>query len=417
MNKKYIIEVCSSLLIALIFAIITYWTMNFQIPISSEKVQLQFFEALRQYYWPQKSSNMEESVILIDTHYDQQFLMEKEIPDMTPIGLVPATDREKLLKCLEILKRKNDYKYILLDIFLDKAVQQDSDSTLFKTIASMPRIVIAKPQDIPLAAPCLEPKSGTVQYKIALWENDFVKYPFTYKGEKSLPLMMYEDITNRTITKKGPFYWDNGLARNCVILTYDNLDFNELTYLGGTEDFTINDALKDSEGKYILIGDFVDDLHNTFIGKIPGTLINFNAFLSLYHGHHIFGFGIILFIIFIFAIPIYLKITNHRIPAHLIKDILQISVIKRNVLHIKEIMTKRKKKKIYEFLRKTCLFLYIILSKLFSSWVGYPLYLTIVCFFTYIVFNEAYDILITTTLFYIFNIIWDAFRKINIKTE
>ena len=41
------------------------------------------------------------------------------------------------------------------------------------------------------------------------------------------------------------------------------------------------------QNKYILIGDFENDRHNTYLNKQPGTLILFNAYLHLHHHRHI----------------------------------------------------------------------------------------------------------------------------------
>ena len=416
-KAKFFTEICISVLIAGFFLFITYWTMNYQIPISAEKAKLQFFEAYRLSHWPREDSNLTDSVIMIDTHYDQQFVMEKDPYSSLENGLVPVVDREKLLRCLEYLKQRKEYKYILLDIFFDKAVRQDADSTLYKTIASMPRLLLAKPQDIPIADPCLAPKTGRVQYKTALWENDFVKYPFSYEGEKSLSLMMYEDKTGRTIKKWGPLYWDKGLARNSIILTYPNVDLDERSFLGGSDDYPIEEVLKDACGKYILIGDFEDDLHNTFLGEIPGTLINFYAFLALFHGHHKIGIGMFFSLLLVFAIPVYLKISNYRIPKRIYYFIRKYNLVNRIISFLKDILCKPKKNRLFEVIRSILYFSYVILSKLFSSWIGYPLYLTIVCLYTYVVFNEAYDIFITTLLFYLLNVIWDSYQEYLTKSN
>lgn len=405
--KKNILEIGGSIILATVFFLITYFVMNWSVPVSAEKAKLQMFEAFRQNYWPDEESSMTDSVIMIDTHYDQKFVLEHEIGSSNlPIGQVAVADREKLLSCLEYLKKRNDYKYILLDIFLDEAVRQDSDSSLYNTIASMPRIVIANPRNLPISDTCLISKAGVVQYSIALWENDFVKYPFFYKEEKSMPLVMYEDIAKRTINEYWPFYVDGGLARNSVILTSENVDIRKRAYLGGVEDYLLEDFLEDegTKGKYILIGDFVDDLHNTFLGEIPGTLINFYAYLALIHGKHRLSFGMILLFVLIFALPIYLKITKNRI-------------LKCIISYSKKLLPEKKKKEKKE--KSSCKqifgFLKIVISKICSSWVGYPLYLTFFCMFTYIIYNEAYDILITTSLYYLFNLVWDSYHEMKLK--
>lgn len=415
-RRKFIIEIGISLIIASFFLLISYVVMSDMTPLSSEKAKLQLFEAFRQYYWPKEESNMEDSVIMIDTHYDQEFVMEHKpvMGKMLPTGKIPATDRQKLLTCLEILKERNDYKYIMLDIFLEKSVSQESDSTLYKTIASMPRIVLAKPQDSPLADSCLRPKAGAVQYSIALWENDFVKYPYFFKGGKSLPLLMYEEITGNSVKSKGSFLWDRGIARRSVILTFENVDLNKRDYLGGVEDYSINNILSETKGKYILIGNFVDDMHNTYRGEVPGTLINFYAYLALLQGHHRLSCGIILFLLLIFAIPIYLKISNYKIFEWIRKKFRQTNFFSPIISVSKKFWTLMEK---FRYIKTLLIFIFTIISKLFCSWVGYPLYLTIVCLFTYLIFNEAYDILVTTLLFYLFSIIWDSYHELKTKNK
>ena len=418
-KKQHIIEIGLSAGIAVIFLVITYYVMNLRIPITSEKAKIQLFEVIKQSLFPQDQSTMTDSIIMIDTHYDQQFVME-HVPDstQTPKGIVSVTDRTKLLRCLNYLKKHNDYRYILMDIILDKAVSQKSDSTLYRTISSMKRICIAKPHDCPLADSCLNEKAGVVQYKLAIWENDFVKYPYYTDYEKSLPLKMYEELTGNSINRHWFFYTDNALARNTVILTFNNVDIRERTYLGGMNNYSIEEILEDmdTKGKYILIGDFEDDLHNTFLGEIPGTMINYNAFLSLLSGHHRITFGTILFLVFVFALPIYFKITRYRHVKRLWVKFY--SKFKKIRIWLLSFLKKRVPYtimswigKIYHLIAISVLWRFLgkLASSIFSSWVGYPLYLIIVCWIYYVCFNEVYDMLITTLLFYLLDLFMDSY--------
>lgn len=402
---KQLKAVLISVGLSFVFVFITYFVMNEHVPLTSEKAKLQLFEMSKQLLFPSSESHMTDSVILIDTHYDQQFVMERESePPHLPIGMIPVADRNKLLRCLNYLKERGGYKYILMDIFLDKDVRMESDTTLYQQIATMPNLILAKPLGHQLADKCLEQKAAPVQYSQAIWEGDFVKFPYLQEGETTLPLKMYNAITQRNISQWGPLYFDKGLVRNCVILTYENLDLNKRLYLGGMKDYPIEEMLEDYDitNKYILIGDFEDDMHKTFYGDIPGTMINFYAYLALLHGHHRITIGIFLFLLFVFALPIYLKITRYES----IKKVYE-KVVKKIFRH--------------KFFRKVGFysfwgtFVRNILSYIISPWLGYPLYLTIVCWFTYVVFGEAYDILITTTLFYIMNLISICYQESKTK--
>ncbi|MBQ8283137.1 MAG: CHASE2 domain-containing protein [Paraprevotella sp.] len=404
---KHIKNIAVALGIAFVFVVITYVVMNEHVPLTSEKTKLKLFEFSKEALFPSAPSNITDSVIMIDTYYDQQFVMEYETgPYRLPKGLVPVADRGKLKRCLEYLKNQGDYKYIILDIFFDKEVCMESDSALYQLIASMPNLILAKPQEHELADKCLETKAWNAQYSQAYWEGDFVKYPFLIDNNKSLPLRMYEEMTGRTIQKKGIAYFDKGLSRNSIILTYENIDLDKRVYLGGMVDYPIEEVLDDYDvtDKYIIIGNYEDDLHTTYYGDIPGALINFYAYLALLHGHHRITISIFLFLLFVFALPIYLKLTRYEsiksVYSKVVMNIFKYPILKR-VGYFSFIGT---------FIRN-------ILSYLISPLLGYPLYLTFICWFTYIAFGEAYDILITTTLFYLMDIIIRCYQESRIKKE
>ena len=338
-----------------------------RISIGEEKTKLQWFEIVRQWVTGKGYNNiMTDSVLIVDTHYDKQLVMEHSEDDQqVPKGIVPVTDREKLFRLLRYLKNTNNYRYILMDIFLDKAVIQPADSSLYQLIASMPRIGISSPPEHPLAENKLDSKAGRVQYGTTIWENDFVKYSFIVNDEKSLPLKMYEELSGHTLRKTGPLYWDGWhLVRSNAILTYSFIEDDDVRdnrmYLGlSLVGDSVNSAeyislLSDSEfakDKYVLIGDFEDDVHNTFIGEMSGTAINFNAFLSLLAGCHHISLFTLFFIFVLFWALVYLTLSDFKF------------------------------------------------ARMFM-WIGYPAYLLIACFFIYIAFHDAYDVLAASFLFY-----------------
>lgn len=354
------IRVGLSAIISLIFLLITLLCSDIAIPLSSEKMLFKNFELLKQYISVSndEQNSMLDSVLLVDTHYAQTLVSEYE----DTASFVPVTDRRLLLRLLQHLNKDSTYKYILLDISLSKDVRQEEDTTLYKLIASMPRISISMPENEDIADSCLHPKTGEVGYLTALWENDFVKYPYLQNGKKSLPLKMYEDLTGQTNIRH------DILARSSVFLTYD---YTEISWIHRLEDDGFIDMIAEdtyAKDKYVLIGDFEDDIHTTYIGELPGVIINFNAYLALTEGHHRIKGWMIFMLWGAFFLLVYQTLTQSRF---------------------------------------TWLFM----------WIGYPVYLTIICFAIYYYFYEVYDILIATSLFYILKTIVECIRERNLISQ
>ena len=372
-----------SALLSLCFLIITFIATNGRLSYGGEKTKLQWLEILSQWLGKEKVNEWADSVLLVDTHYDKQMVLEKDI-DGNPIGMVAATNKQKLKKLLEYLYATDNYRYIILDVFLERSISQPIDSSLYDLIATMPRIVIPIPESSPLGDSRMALKAGTARYGTAIWENDFVKYPFITDGKESMALKMYRELTGRTITKHGLLYTDNWPARHSAILTYELRETEELSeqklYLGWIVGDTIGGEIYPSmlevpnlaDKKYVLIGDYEDDRHNTYIGEMSGALINFNAYLTLLYGHHRISLWMFVFLWGAFFILIWLTIRHTTF------------------------------------------------SRIFM-WLGSPFYLTLTCLVCYRFFHEVYDILIATSLFYLLETTMECinnrqviYKKINI---
>ena len=145
------------------------------------------------------------------------------------------------------------------------------------------------------------------------------------------------------------------LSRRSILLTWDFSDYRERFYLGDLleelEEGDEEDWAGSATGKYILIGDFEDDIHPTFLGEIPGTLIIFNAFTSLLHKRHILSLSFLLFLFCIYFALAWLTLSHNS------------------------------------------------RFKWICSFLGYTGFLFILSIITYLAFNEIYDILITALLF------------------
>ena len=339
---------------------------------------------IRNYLFP-KDCSIPDSLLIINVSYDKSSI-EATDEFGIPIGHIQITDRQKLLQLLQELKRRNDYKYILLDVFFGQDSPTSSDSALYSTICSMPRIVIPCHSDEQLANPKLYSKAGLADYMTTYKESGFVKYPYMTDSITSLPLKMYEEITGRTIDRHWFIYTDGWkVVRKSVVLAFEvnvtsayNENGEKNWYNLGADILGIdreNGLLYEfpelTKDKYIVIGALQgDDTHSTYAGKISGLIINTNAFLALLHGHHVVSWLLSVILFIAFFILAYLTLTQQNLTEL-----------------VNNIGTKKHQN-------------YLLLLSGLCTWIGYSLFLTILCISTYLFLGEIYDIFITSTLFY-----------------
>lgn len=324
-RKKHIIWSAS---IALGFLILYYFVCNLPFSVKGEKMMLRKVEVVKDKLGLIKTKEVED-VLFINVDYDKEMRPVFDVKG-EKLGGRPLTDRYKLLRLLQFLEKIGDYKYILLDVSFTDDVKTECDSALFAQIASMPRIVIpGEGKDEKLADECLRAKSGKVSYNESLWVYGFTIYPYYWGKEKSLPLMMYEEITGSELKKFGPLYFDGWrLAKGCDFLSFDvtansifyddgsrcwyNLGSEVLGDKSGASIEKLVDYPERFKGKYIVIGSFQpngqgDDMVATFKGSLSGAVVNYNAFHSLMKGRHKVSFVItpLLYLLF-FGVSYYM---------------------------------------------------------------------------------------------------------------
>ena len=151
-----------SLVIAIGMLLFSYWVTNQRYLVSGNALLIKPIEIIKSLYYP--STNYLDSVLLINTSYDQVLVAVNQ--DNRQKGYDQMADRRKLLQLLTELKRRNDYKYIILDInFSDEAdYHSDVDSALFDLIMSMDNIVIPKTPNMRLADERLNIKAVYAMY-------------------------------------------------------------------------------------------------------------------------------------------------------------------------------------------------------------------------------------------------------------
>lgn len=243
-------------------------------------------------------------VVYINVAYDKK-LVEYADPEIgMPEGNIDITDREKLYKFLTILHKEKLYKYVFLDVRFERGYDdKDSlnektvDEKLYGLIANMSNIVVSHHGDINIADSLIYPKTARNDYFATITATNFVRYHYIEDGEESVPLRMYKEINRGKMSSLCGIYGTDGvLSYNCPFLRipfqfpskYD--ENGELQYLNlGTDVLDVmsgEDIANLVKGKIVIIGDMIEDVHDTYVGMQPGSYITYNAYMALVDGNN-----------------------------------------------------------------------------------------------------------------------------------
>jgi len=234
------------------------------------------------------------NVVFIDVSKDPAVADDEEYgpPDSSMKGSQRIiTDRFKLAKLFSILnEHPNDYKYVICDILFEKP--GPGDDVLRPQIEKLNRIIISAIWDNgKLIKPVFKVPSAVVNYA-AINKSVFTKIPIFYNDSlKSLPVYLFEKTTAHRFTKKQYLtFLDGKPTFNTVIpeFYYRSADMIPPIARKNINTFYMGELLADPDcfnvlkNKFIVIGDFGGDIHFTYLGKMPGSLILWNAYLTLY---------------------------------------------------------------------------------------------------------------------------------------
>lgn len=287
--KQYCIRIAISLghaILMLAITILLQYTGNIRF---DEVVFFKVFAIGKHNIFRSDIKPVKDSVIFLDISKDQVMVDDTALN----YGRVNITDRAMLAGFFSQLNQHPDsYKAVICDIAFNYPSPDDT--------ALKPVIEKAKRVFIPVTlvkgkalAPLFRCKAGATDYTVN--DGDFVKYPLFYTDSlKSLPLLLAEDARKEYQHHNGLTFESHRLTFNTVIpeFYYRNIDLTRdslapkvhrrpnLFYLGEilpSRDF-FNQYLKD---KYIVVGDFTNDNHDTYLGKMPGPLIVFDTYLTL----------------------------------------------------------------------------------------------------------------------------------------
>lgn len=251
-----------------------------------------------------------------------------------PSGRIALTDRRKLLDFLKAAKGAG-YKYIMLDVRFDDDIESDSVSlALFDLIGSMERIAFAVHEGSDPVADAPLDKAAFGDYKITAFESNAVKYPIIHGERPSMAAAMYSALDGGRISTFGPLTFDRGaLCLRSLFLDYPVRVFDRAVETDGlmpADYYYLNlgvDLLADPDsvarirdyvdGRIVVIGDFDNDVHDTSIGQLAGSLINLNAYISLSQGRHKISW-LYTALLFVIYFVIALSLIKHQSPIDMI---------------------------------------------------------------------------------------------------
>jgi hypothetical protein len=123
--------------------------------------------------------------MFINVSYDKQ-VVDYTYSGGNLTGKIDITNRETLLKFLQVAERINNYKYIFLDIRFEKGINTPVDSALFDQVSRMRDISYSRHSDIINKDDKSRDKSAINDYYSTILSS-FARYEFLQNGEESIP--------------------------------------------------------------------------------------------------------------------------------------------------------------------------------------------------------------------------------------
>lgn len=303
MKKKlrYFI-LAAALMNSLVLLILSYWLSHLPITPEDEYQIIKFTSALKHIGLNWEEKPHKDDFLFVNVAYAKQLIPKYDETGIFPIGNEAITDRHKLALFYQKLNENpTAYTYSICDIHLIGTSPDDSllNTALNKaanTIVSYHYNASTSQYEYPI----VQTKRGLADYiehKESLLKDSggFLKYRLVhFDSVKSLPLLVYEDLTGERLKRAWPFDLLNGnnvlnsFILNFRIRNHDLFDSDNPYVTITIDDLLLMDATSLAtlvKDKIIVIGDFTDrDIHDTIYGKIPGSLILVNAYLALVYG-------------------------------------------------------------------------------------------------------------------------------------
>lgn len=266
------------------------------------------------------------------------------VDDTASSGNLVVSNRYKLLKLLQAVNAgKVKPKFILLDLqfyypfnlsvddsiktsikkdhlqayFADKAIDDSLQAEINKDKNLAISVLYA---DNKIQTPIYKANYGIADYKTYGGQLNKFRLNYPELHASSIPCLMTEQMDGTKYTGGEYDTFCNGhLCFNYIWpgYYYDQQTVKsdtsyQLYHIGSMVDLpnyaqVIERIVKD---KVVFIGNFEDDVHDTPAGKIPGTIVLADIYLSLLNGNHYVPYLWIVFMILVFSILSYTSVYN-----------------------------------------------------------------------------------------------------------
>ncbi|MEY2903103.1 MAG: hypothetical protein RLY89_2209 [Bacteroidota bacterium] len=286
-RKKWTISFAHAFLL---MAFSTLW-LNSSFTYGDEKLLVQWSSIFKRVVLKMDEEPPKKDYLFINLAYDKALIPREE-----GTGKDIITDRQLLADFFQVLKKHQDsIKYTVCDVLLKGS--SDADSALQESVKGLHRIVFpaqlsdsGKAESLAIQVP-----SAIADYEMV--NGGFLKFKlFQNKTVPTLPVYMYQQISGKELKQKFGWYFQgsrpvmNSLIIDYQIRTHELMDEGEYPVINLSElmllpeEVIANDFLKH---RFIIMGDFNNDTHETIYGSTPGTLILLNVYLSLMDGQHL----------------------------------------------------------------------------------------------------------------------------------
>lgn len=276
-------------------------------------------ESLLQYSWVEyikgalgiKQMHATDDAVFVNVGYDKK-LVERTDEFGLPLGNISITDRRSLTEFLRKLNASDMYQFIFLDVIFEKGYEDiETDSLFIAELKKTKRVVIATHPDVILMDNSLEQVAALNNYYATIVSTNFTRYQYSSGERPSMPLFVYNRQMGYSIDKTGPFYFCNGkLCYNSIFVRFPYLGIDEYNANGEKQFYNLgsdilsyysdDDLSELCKGKYVFIGDMIEDLHDTYSGVKAGPTITYYAFKELQEGMHFVNYLLALFLAVIF---------------------------------------------------------------------------------------------------------------------
>jgi hypothetical protein len=333
---------------------IGYFVNNSSLFTGEAAHKMYILEKISKYIGIPQSDSIPNDVVYFNIGYDK--CLTPVVVNGDTVGVTQITDRYKVNSFLKLLRKCNNYKYIVLDVFFDKKDNATfPNDSLCETLSAFGnRIILADRDSTEFAYPQLIYLTAKARFDVTKISKAFSRYKYIINGESTMPLRLYENLNDGVKIKRiglldwavsnpyikdifSLYFLDNKLIQNSLFLQFDEYSIAEGTvyetyddgtrlylfdYQNGSEfignnienpDILLSDLVNN---KIVVIGDLTNgdtDSHSTYMDTKKGSEILVKAYSSINDGLLDVSFAYLLFWFVIFSVVSYIIISDKPI--------------------------------------------------------------------------------------------------------